>query len=502
MSNNTTGNRLIVVSNRLPLVLKKAENGSWQATPGGGGLVTALAPVLEKRGGIWVGWPGTAAEDVTTRVLDELSGVGGYDYKPVMLTPEEEAGFYFGFSNEILWPLFHDLFDRCVFDPGYWHTYQQVNGKFASATAEVCKPDDFIWVHDYHLMLLGGELRRQGVTARTGFFLHTPFPSLDIFLKLPWRAKILRSLLEFDLLGFQTLRDRRNFMECVHTLFQDVSSQGSGAVIKLKVKDDLLGGGEPREIRVGNFPISLDYKAVAEHAATQTVRELAEHLREDLGGRQMILGLDRLDYSKGLPNRFEGFRAALRRYPDLHGKVILSQHMVPSRVDIPEYRRLLSEIERLVGEINGEFARPGWVPIHYFYRALSRDELVAYKRIAHMVLITSIKDGMNLVAKEYCSAKIDDDGVVILSEFAGAVGELQKGALLVNPYDYEGIAQRIYEAFNMSRSERQTRMREMRSKIRENDIFHWVDTFLRAAAEEDLSNFPIIEDYVPQMKAE
>jgi trehalose 6-phosphate synthase len=419
-----------------------------------------------------------------------------------MLTAEEEEGFYYGFSNEVLWPLFHDLFDKCVFDPDYWRTYQEVNVKYASVTAAISNPDDFIWVHDYHLMLMAGELRQQGVTATIGFFLHIPFPALDIFVKLPWRFEILRGLLQFDLLGFQTLRDRDNFMQCVNALFRDVSSQGTGAVIDLAVNDVSSDSGAPRTLRVGSFPISLDYQAVAEHAASDTVIELADRLREDLDGRQMILGLDRLDYSKGLPNRFEGFRTALRRYPDLQGQVVLSQHMVPSRADIPEYRRLLSEIERLVGEINGEFARPGWVPIHYFYRALSRDELVAYKSIAHMVLITSLKDGMNLVAKEYCAARIDEDGVLILSEFAGAVAEMQNGALLVNPYDYEGIARRIYEAFNMPRPERQRRMRELRQQVRENDIFHWVDMYLRAATDKDVSHFPMIDDYAPQMEAE
>lgn len=504
MTDNPTGGRLIVVSNRLPLVLNKSEDGGWQVKPGGGGLVVALAPVLSQRGGIWVGWPGAEAEDATTleRVLDELSTDSGYAYKPVMLTAEEESGFYYGFSNEILWPLFHDLFDRCVFDPDYWRTYREVNVKYASATAAISRPDDFIWVHDYHLMLLADELRQKGVTAKIGFFLHIPFPPLDIFLKLPWRGEILRNLLRFDLLGFQTLRDRHNFMHCVNTLFREVSSQGSGAVIDLEVKDVQTDSGETRKLRVGSFPISLDYQALAEHAASPTVNELAERLREDLNGRQMILGLDRLDYSKGLPNRFEGFRTALRRYPDLHERIVLSQHMVPSRADIPEYRRLLSEIERLVSEINGEFARPGWVPIHYFYRALSRDELVAYKRIAHMVLITSLKDGMNLVAKEYCAARIDEDGVLILSEFAGAVAEMQNGALLVNPYDYEGIARRIYEGFNMPRPERQRRMQVLRRQIRENDIFHWVDLFLSAAIDDDLSHFPMIDDYIPHLEAD
>lgn len=500
----TQGNRLIVVSNRLPLVLSQDDAGHWQGKSGSGGLVSALLPVLRHRGGIWVGWPGTTTDNGTElgSILDDMTRNEGYTFQPVSLTAEEETGFYLGFANEIIWPLFHDLPDKCNFKPDYWHISCQVSRKFATAVAEINQPGDFIWVHDYHLMRLATDLRAQGVKSRIGFFLHIPFPPLDLFLKLPWRFDILRDLLEFDLIGFQTLRDRRNFLHCVRTLFQDVSTHGSGPVLRLGVADPALarnGQGQPRrEIRVGSFPISIDYKAFASHAARREVKTIAERLTEGLHGCQMILGVDRLDYSKGLPNRLEAFRVALRRYPDeLCGQIILSQHVVPSRADIPEYQYLLSRIERLVSEINGEFTQPGWVPIHYFYHNLPRDELIAYYRAAHMVLVTSLKDGMNLVAKEYCAAQVDENGVLILSEFAGAVAQLQNGALLINPHDLEGTADQIYAAFTMKPSERRNRMRKLRRKIRENDIFHWVDSFLSAAIDKDLSHFPVMEDYIP-----
>ena len=214
----------------------------------------------------------------------------------------------------------------------------------------------------------------------------------------------------------------------------------------------------------------------------------------------MILGVDRLDYTKGLPNKLQAYRNALRRFPDLHRHVTLVQYVVPSRADIPEYHNLRLEIERLVGEINGEFTRSGWVPVHYVYRSMSPNELAAYYRAAHIALVTPLKDGMNLVAKEYCAANLDETGVLVLSEFAGAAGQLQKGALLVNPHDIEGVANAIYAAFYMDLDERRERMRRLRKTIRENDIFHWVDSFLKAAIEKDLTDFPVIDDYIPHLE--
>lgn len=485
--------RLIVVSNRLPFTCKKRLDGTWQITPGSGGLVTALLPVLRNRGGTWIGWPGTASEDTAdleSTLCDSLNNAG-YTLKPVMLSTEEINKFYQGFSNEIIWPLFHDMQMLCNFEPDYWHVYQEVNRNYAEVINDNSTDSDFVWVHDYHLMNVATELHRLGRKSKIGFFLHIPFPSLDIFVKLPWRLQLLRALLDYDIIGFQTLRDRRNFIQCIRALMQDVTIHGKGQVLTISV--------DGREIRVGSFPIGIDYEGFLKQAAGQTVGDKAAQLNQMLPDRQLILGVDRLDYTKGIPDRLRAFRYALMRYPELHERVTLIQVVVPSREEIPKYHELKTQIERLVGEINGQFTRPGgWVPIHYVFRNLEFTDLLAYYRAAEIALITPLKDGMNLVAKEFCTCSIEENSVLILSEFAGAAAQLQRGALLVNPHDIEGMADAIHTAFGMNKEERRTRMRRMRRTIRKNDIFWWVDSFLSAAIAKDLSAFPLPEDYLPE----
>ncbi|KPL19348.1 MAG: alpha,alpha-trehalose-phosphate synthase [candidate division Zixibacteria bacterium SM23_81] len=489
--NKIPENRLIIVSNRLPIVLTRGKKDQWQLKRGTGGLVTALAPVLRDRGGIWIGWPGTAAKhDVEMdKLLASATKDSGYTLKPVMLTAEDRSKYYRGFSNEVLWPLFHDLQSYCNFRPDYLFAYQRVNKKFAQVIAQNSRTDDFIWVHDYHLMGVAKALRDLGSNSRSGFFLHTPFPSLDIFLKLPWRFHILRALLEYDLIGFQTLRDRRNFVQCVRTLVKDTNIFGRGQVLTLRFGN--------RKLRVGAFPISIDFNEFAKLAKEKEVANRAWYIHEDLPHQKIILGVDRLDYTKGIPEKLKAFRNALSRFPNLQEKVVLIQVLVPSRRGIPKYRDLKTEIERLVGEINGQFTRSGWVPIHYIFRSLERKELLAYYRTAEIALLTPLKDGMNLVAKEYCASNLEENGVLILSEFAGATAQLQKSALLVNPHDIEGMAEAIYQAFRMPQEERRSRMKKLRQSIRKYNIFWWVNCFLQAAIAKRLDNFPVLADYVP-----
>ncbi len=494
LEHEPAGNRLVVVSNRLPFVLTRT-NDRWTLKPGAGGLVSALAPVLRNRGGMWIGWPGSAENEIPDidQILATATRDSGYTLKPVVLNTEEKEKFYQGFSNEIIWPLFHDLQSHCNFDPSYWRTYEEVNRKFARIVARNYKPEDFIWVHDYHLINVAKELHQMGLRARVGFFLHIPFPPLDIFLKLPWRFQMLHALLEYDLIGFQTLRDRRNFIQCVRTLIPDVTLIGKGQVITAR-----LG---TREVRIGAFPIGIDYNEFAKRAASSEVTVRTEQLHQDLRDRQIILGIDRLDYTKGIADRFEAFRNLLQRYPELHRRVTLIQVAVPSREDIPRYHELKMDIERRVGEINGQFTQSGWVPIHYIFRNLTREELLAYYRAASIALVTPLKDGMNLVAKEYCAANIDETGLLILSEFAGAASQLQRGAFLVNPYSAEGVADAIFRAFHTPPSERRSAMRKLRRSVRDYDIYWWVDSFLRAAIAKDLSDFPAPEEYIPQLQA-
>lgn len=448
-------------------------------------------PVLKKCGGIWVGWPGTAdaSADDLQLTLSQLIGEDSYALQPVTLSAEEVEGFYLGFSNEVIWPLFHDLQTKCNFDPNYWDAYQAVNRKYAKEIAKVASDDDFIWVQDYHLMQLAAELRQLHLKNQIGFFLHIPFPPLDTFLKLPWRLEIMCALLQFDLVGFQTLRDRRNFLQCIRALFENIlidsfnTETEQTLTISISHRDICSIYNDEdidteRKIRIGCFPIGIDYKQYARYAAREDIAKLTSGLRSKLRGRKIILGMDRMDYTKGIPNRLKAFALALRYYPELIEHVTLVQHIAPSREDIPEYQELKNEIEHLVSEINGEFTRSGWIPVHYFHHSISFNEIIAYYRAADIALITPLKDGMNLVAKEYCAAQVDDNGVLILSEFAGAADQLQKGALLVNPFDVEGTAKAIYKAINMPEKERNSRMHQLRKIIHDSDIFSWVDSIL------------------------
>lgn len=465
-------NRLIVVSNRLPVVFTREPDGHWQTRAGSGGLVTALAPVLRARGGLWVGWTGVVSEDIADG--DEpptLSDDQGYTLVPVPMSAWERDHFYLGFSNEIIWPLFHDLQSHCVFNPDYWMAYEAVNRCFAERVAREAQPGDTIWVHDYHLMQVGQELRALELTNQLCFFLHIPFPPPDIFLKLPWREQVLRTLLAYDLVGFQTERDRQNFVQCVQTLFGDhiLNQSESGTTVQ----------SAGHLVQLGSFPIGIDNTSFAQAAAEPEVTAMVGAIRTALPDAKVVLGVDRLDYTKGIIERLEAFRNALERYPELRGHITLFQVVVPSRTDIAGYANLKMQIERLIGEINGQFTRLGWVPVHYVFRSLERAELLAFYRTADIALVTPLKDGMNLVAKEYCACSIED-GVLILSEFAGAAAQLGQGALLVNPYDIEGVADAIARACSMPEAERQERMRTLRRQVQQFDVFWWVDTLLAA----------------------
>src|SRR5437870_1644632 len=466
--------RLVLVSNRLPFALEPAGKGQWRVTHSPGGLVSALGPVLRGRGGTWIGWPGVAGEIPDAPFSKATRGVG-YSVVPVALSEAERDEFYFGYSNEVIWPLFHDLQNFCNFEPAFWQTYKAVNERYAEAIARHCRPGDFIWVHDYHLMYVAQALRERGVRAVLSFFLHIPFPSYDIFTKLPQQQRLLRALLQFDLLGFQTRRDLRNFLQCVrHVMSEAKVLPGTG------LQFIHLNG---RKIRVGSFPIGIDFESFGKRAASEEVGQRVSELRAAFPGTQLILGVDRLDYSKGIPERLRAFRIALERYEDLRGRVVLIQNVVPSRVEIPRYHEFKDRIDRLVGDINGRFSTAIWLPVHYHFRHLDRDDLLAHYRACEIALVTPLKDGMNLVAKEYCACCVEkNDGVLILSQFAGAAEQL-KPAVLVNPYDVEQVADAIFKVFRMSDAERRARMKRMRRIVHHEDVFWWVDSFLKAGSQ-------------------
>jgi trehalose 6-phosphate synthase len=466
-------NRLIVVSNRLPFALDSTGEDLWTVTPATGGLVSAIEPVLRERGGTWIGWPGTAG-DIPQEPFAKATQDAGYEVVPVALSETERDEFYYGYSNEVIWPLFHDLQNFCNFEPAYWQTYKAVNDRYADAIIRSARPDDFIWVHDYHLMYVGQALRERGLRAALTFFLHIPFPPYDIFTKLPQQQRLLRALLQFDLLGFQTRRDVRNFVQCVRRVML-------GTKVLSRDRQQLIRF-EQREIHVGHFPIGIDFDSFETGARSEAVAEKVGQLRATFSGCQLVLGTDRLDYSKGIPERLRAFRSALELHPELRGRVVLIQIVVPSRVQIPRYHEFKDRIDRLVGDINGRFSTSTWFPVQYHFRGLDRDDLLAHYRACDIAFITPLKDGMNLVAKEYCACRVDEAGVLILSQFAGAAEQLKADAVLVNPYDGEQMADAMVQAFRMSESERSPRMKRMRRVVRNENVFWWVDSFLTAAA--------------------
>lgn len=453
---------LVCVSNRIPIRIS-AGAGCPTAEPSSGGLVSALQPILREFDGAWVGAAGELESPQAHRLLEDAARGLSFRYAPLFLNADEDRRYYQGFSNEILWPLFHDLQSRCNFDPGYWEIYRRVNEKFALAAEEAARPGDIIWIHDYQLMQVAGALRRRGVASPLAFFLHIPFPSPDIFEKLPWRREILEGLLEHDLIGLQTERDERNLTACLRAFLPAVK-------IANRAGWRTVAGGA-RTSRLRSFPIGIDYDEFA--APADAAIERGREIRAKRPDRRIIVGVDRLDYTKGLPERLKAYRAFLRRYPEFHRQVELIQIVVPSREGIPGYLKLKAEVERLAAQVNGEFGEPGWIPVNYIHRPVTRNELIAIYRAADVALVTPLKDGMNLVAKEYCAAKTEADGVLVLSEFAGAAAELRVGAILVNPYDEVGMAAALKQALEMPRTERRRRMRRMRGQIRHCDIHKW-----------------------------
>jgi trehalose 6-phosphate synthase len=357
-----------------------------------------------------------------------------------------------------------------------------VNHRFAAGVAKGYGQGDYIWIHDYHLMLVAKYLRDMGVDERMGFFLHTPFPPPDIFMKLPWRRQVLEGLMAYDLVGFQTSRDRNNFLSCVGSFMKVPRSDTRRRVVVLKANN--------REIRVGSFGIGIDYEDFRKLARAPSVLHRAEEMRVEIPSSKIILGVDRLDYSKGIPERLLAFERALGKFPELIGEVTLVQITVPSRIAVPAYERLREEIEGLVGRINGIYTQQGWVPIHYIYRGFDRQNLVAFYRSADVALVTPLQDGMNLVANEYCATNIDNNGVLVLSEFAGAARRLGRNAVMVNPHDIDGMAGAIFQACKMPRQERHARMSRLRRAVRRRNVFWWLDTYLTAALVDDIHTVP------------
>jgi trehalose 6-phosphate synthase len=457
MARRTT-QRLVIVSNRLPV--HRTESGAWEASPGG--LVSAMLPVMQTRSGVWVGWPGTASR--TPRQWTH-EGVG---LAPLALAPSLMDGYYHGMSNRTLWPLFHDAIRTPEFELAWWGAYEEVNRRFAAKAAAVRGRCD-LWVHDYHLMLAPRMLRGREPGRRIGFFLHIPFPPEELFAWLPWRRPLLEGLLGADVVGFQTHAGARNFSRAARRWTR---AEGTDRELEF----------EGRRIRVDAYPISIDVADFERLAAQPKVQARARQLRKRVGSsRRVILAVDRVDYTKGIELRLQAFEAALQRRELDPARCVLIQVAVPSRETTPEYVETRDRVERLVGRINGQFSVPGRVAVHYFRRQLPRDELVSYYLAADVMLVTPLCDGMNLVAKEFIATRLDNSGVLVLSEFAGAAEQYRR-ALLINPRDFEGLAAVLKRALTLPRREMIMRMAVMRMMLRRHDVHEWAGAFLGALA--------------------
>ncbi len=469
--------RLVVVSNRLPVRIS-CDDGEWQIKSSPGGLVTALLPIVSGSRGAWIGWAGCSDEAPVDRLLNEYNSRQEFQLLAISVTEEEIARYYRGFSNKTIWPLFHDLLGQFTFDIENWNIYQEVNRRFAEKVAEFIDDESIVWIHDYQLFYVGYYLRELGVKAQLNFFLHIPFPSVDLFRRLPWNRDLLLAILSHDHVGFQTPDDRRNFIACVKWFLPEANRS-----VKKRRSEIMY---ENHTTRVGYYPISIDFNEFNDGAASKEAADAAWFLRENLRASALVLGLDRLDYTKGIPERFLAFERLLEKYPSTIGKILLLQTVVPSRLNVPDYQELKTRLDGLAGRINSRFSRHGWVPIVYQFRDLDRIQLLGHYRACDIALITPLRDGMNLVAKEYCASNIDGNGVLILSEFAGAAHQLAKGALLVNPYDLDVTADAIYAAFIMSLEEKRERMRRLRSEIKRYDVKKWVDWFFEYPQASDL----------------
>jgi trehalose 6-phosphate synthase/phosphatase len=458
-----TSQRLLIVSNRLPVSARVTADG-LRIVPSSGGLASGLRPWHERSGSLWFGWPGdvSAATPAQKEQLDQCLRQRGI--VPVQLTDEQVDRYYHGFANRVLWPVFHYLIDRVPVETAGWDAYREVNEAFAEAVADAYRPDDTIWVHDYQLMLLPALLRKRIPHARIGFFLHIPFPSSEVFRILPCRHEILNGLLGADLIGLHTFAYMRHFVTSL------LHVDGVEADI-----DRLRVGG--REVRVGVFPMGVDAAAFAGLAADPDVRARVDAIRRDAAGRRIVLGVDRLDYTKGIPRRLMALEHMLERDPDLSDGMRYIQVAVPSRGEVDSYRRFRKEVEERVGRINGTYGTLRSLPVHYVHQSVSPQDLVALYCAADVMLVTPLRDGMNLVAKEFVASRVDEDGVLVLSEFAGAAAELN-GAVTVNPYDPESVADSVHRALSMSIEERQTRMRTLRRRVVEHDVHAWAGAFV------------------------
>lgn len=448
--------RLVVVSNRVPALDREAAAG---------GLAVGVSAALESTGGLWFGWSGVAAAEPAADV--SIHETGAFTLVTFDLSESDYEGFYEGLANRALWPLFHNRLDLTAFNAEDYAAYRRVNRLFAEKLRPLLVPGDVIWIHDYHLFLLGDELRKMGVAAPLGFFLHIPFPPPEVFLALPWHREVTEALSACDLLGFQTLRDARNF---VHFAAEEAGAEPL-ADGRLRVRDHIL--------KVGAYPIGIDVEDFAGKVASPRHGRLIKRLTQRLGERTWIVGVDRLDYTKGISQRFRAFEMFLERDSAHRGRVSFLQIAAPSREGVPEYVEMRSELETIAGRINGRHTELTWIPLIYINKSFGHERLAALYRLSRVGFVTPLRDGMNMVAKEYVAAQDGEDpGVLVLSRFSGAAEEMD-GAVIVNPYDVDGMAEALRMAVEMPLDERIARWSQSMDKLRKNTIHDWGKRFIK-----------------------
>jgi trehalose 6-phosphate synthase len=456
----TERSSFVVVANRLPVDEVTAPSGrEWRRSPGG--LVTALHPVLAGQHGTWVGWAGG------TGAAPEPFEMEGIRLHPVPLSKDDLERYYEGQSNACIWPLYHDAVETPVYKRRWREAYRVVNARFADAAAEVAAPGATVWVQDYQLQLVPAMLRERRPDLRIGFFLHIPFPPIELFMQMPLRAEVLRGLLGADLVGFQQRLAAQNFVRLARHL---LGLRYEGTTIDV----------DGRPVKAGAFPISIDVREMEAMAASPTVQARAKQIRADLGDpKTVLLGVDRLDYTKGIELRLKAFRELLREGRLSVPETVMVQVATPSRERVEHYQSLRVKVEREVGRINGEFGRVGVPAVHYLHQSYSRSELAALYLASDVMMVTPLRDGMNLVAKEYVAARADTGGALVLSEFAGAATELRQ-AFLCNPHDPDGVKDALLRAVEVDEVEAARRMRIMHRHLRTHDVRHWAKSFLTA----------------------
>ena len=453
--------RLIAISNRVSAPF------AGQAAGAQGGLAVALGAALRAHRGMWFGWSGAVTSRFSGQM--EIQRRAGITTATVDLEQQDVEEYYNGYANRTLWPLFHYRVDLAEFDRSFGSGYERVNERFAEAVAPLIEPGDLVWVHDYHLIPLASRLRPRGFSNRIGLFLHTPWPPARLLASLPFHQRLVGSMLDYDLIGFQA-------PEWLHSFHDYIVRELGGTVDE----QGMVRVGE-RSVRTGAFPVGIDFEQFAAAARSPQAAAARDLLKESGNGRRSIIGVDRLDYSKGLPERFEGYRRFLEEHPDCCGRIFLLQIAPPSRGEVNTYEAIREKLDELSGRINGEFANVNWVPIRYVNQGYPRAELAGFFRASDIGLVTPLRDGMNLVAKEYVAAQDPEDpGVLILSRFAGAAHQLEGGALLVNPHSKDEISDAISAALDMPLEERIRRWEAMIANLREQDVGWWSRNFVAA----------------------